>query len=368
MDTFYFHTEGLTVGYRGVPLIRDIRIGLKRGEILTLIGPNGAGKTTVLKNIIRQLPPIQGALYLEGKDLQGVKSGELAQKLAVVLTARTRPELMTCEEVVAAGRYPYTGRFGLLSAEDRRAVGEAMELVHITALADRDFSQISDGQRQLVLLARALCQEPELLVLDEPTSFLDIRYKLEFLSVLQDLAHTRKMAVILSLHEIDLAGKISDQIACIRGDRVERCGPPEEILTGSYIRELYGLTAGSCDPRTGCLELAPARGAAEVFVLAGNGSGSAVYRRLQRAGVPFATGVLWENDLDFPAAQALAAEVVWVRAFSTIEPSHLERARAVIDGCREVVCAVSPELLAGQAAPLAGLLDYAKERGKTHGI
>lgn len=364
MDTFYFHTEGLTVGYRGVPLIRDIEIGLKKGEILTLIGPNGAGKTTILKNIIRQLAPIHGALYLEGRDLRGIQSGDLAQKLSVVLTERARPELMTCWDVVATGRYPYTGRFGALSAEDRRIVRESMELVQITALANRDFSRISDGQKQLVMLARALCQEPELLVLDEPTSFLDIRYKLEFLSVLQTMAHTRGTAVILSLHEIDLAGKISDRIACVHGDRVERCGTPEEVLTGSYIRELYGLTAGSCDPRTGCLELAGARGAPEVFVLAGNGSGSAVYRRLQRAGIPFATGILWENDLDFPTAQALAAEIVQVKAFSGIEPVHLDRARAVIDGCREVVCTLGPELLTGQAAPLARLLDYAKEQGK----
>lgn len=364
MDTFYFQTKGLAVGYHGVPLIRDIEIGLKRGEILTLIGPNGAGKTTVLKSIIRQLAPIHGTLYLDGRDLRGIRGGDLAQRLSVVLTARTRPELMTCGDVVATGRYPYTGRFGVLSAEDRRAVRESMELVHIAALADRDFSQVSDGQKQLVMLARALCQEPELLVLDEPTSFLDIRYKLEFLSILQTMAHTRGVSVIMSLHEIDLAGRISDQIACIHGDRVERCGPPEEILSAEGIRELYGLTSGSYDPRSGCLELDPARGAPEVFVLAGNGSGSAVYRRLQRAGIPFATGILWENDLDFPVARALAAQVIQVQAFSALEASHLSRARAAIDGCREFICAIGPELLTGAAAELAALPAYAREQGK----
>jgi len=364
MDRFYFRTQGLTVGYGGVPLIRDVEIGLKKGEILTLIGPNGAGKTTILKNIIRQLDPICGALYLEGKDLRGIPADVLAKKLSVVLTARPRPELMTCSDVVATGRYPYTGRFGILSEADWRIVRESMELVHITALADRDFTQVSDGQRQQVMLARALCQEPELLVLDEPTSFLDIRYKLEFLSVLQTMAHARGVSVVMSLHEIDLAGKVSDQIACVRGDKVARFGPPEEIFSGSAIRELYGLTAGSYDPRTGALELAPPQGDPRVFVLAGNGSGSAVYRRLQREGVPFATGILWENDLDFPVAQALAAQVVQVPPFAPIGPKHLDRAKRSIDSCEKVICAVDPGLFTGPAEELTQLLSYAQEQGK----
>ena len=178
MKEYFFYTKGLTVGYRGVPLIHDIEIGMKQGEILTLIGPNGAGKTTILKNIIRQLSPLGGTVYLGGEDMAKLTGKELAQKLSVVLTERIRPELMSCEDVVATGRYPYTGRFGVLTEKDREIVKESMELVHIRELAGRDFGKISDGQKQRVMLARALCQQPEILVLDEPTSFLDIRYKL----------------------------------------------------------------------------------------------------------------------------------------------------------------------------------------------
>ncbi len=115
MEEFYFYTEGLTVGYEGVPLIKNIGIRLKRGEILTLIGPNGAGKTTILKSIIRQLAPLEGMVYLDGKKMQELSGKELSKKLSVVLTGRVRPELMTCEDVVATGRYPYTGKFGVLS-------------------------------------------------------------------------------------------------------------------------------------------------------------------------------------------------------------------------------------------------------------
>jgi len=117
---------------------------------------------------------------------------ELSQKMAVVLTDKLRTELMTCEDVVATGRYPYTGRFGVLTEADHQVVREAMELVHVTELRDMDFAHISDGQRQRVMLARAICQEPEIIILDEPTSYLDVKYKLEFLSTLQELRNKKK--------------------------------------------------------------------------------------------------------------------------------------------------------------------------------
>ena len=139
----YFTAKGLTIGYHGVPLIRDITFSLRRGEILSLIGPNGAGKTTLLRSIIRQLAPLGGVVTLDGRDMAALSGKELSTRMAVVLTERVKTELMTCEDVVATGRYPYTGKFGLLGEKDWDAVRESMELVHITELAKRDFSQIS---------------------------------------------------------------------------------------------------------------------------------------------------------------------------------------------------------------------------------
>ena len=171
MNAYYLQTEQMTVGYHGKPLIEKINLCLRRGEIMTLIGPNGSGKSTILKSIVRQLRPLGGVVRLEQVSLEELSPQAVAQKMSVLMTDRLQPELMTCREVAAAGRYPYTGKLGLLTQRDWEKVDEALALVHGSALADQAFTAISDGQRQRVLLARALCQEPEILVLDEPTSF-----------------------------------------------------------------------------------------------------------------------------------------------------------------------------------------------------
>ena len=364
MADVYFHTDELAVGYHGVPLIKDICLQLKKGEILTLIGPNGAGKTTILRSIIRQLKPLHGAAWLDGREIARMTGNELARKLSVVLTERIRPEMMTCGDVVATGRYPYTGKFGLLSPEDQRITDESMALVHIQDLKNRDFDKISDGQKQRVMLARALCQQPDLIVLDEPTSFLDIRYKVEFLSIIQKMARTRQLSVLMSLHELDLAGRISDKIACVCENRIDRFGTPEEIFTEGYIPRLYHMTEGFYDERTGDLELPRTEGQPDTLVIAGNGKGTGIFRRLQREGIPFAAGILWENDLDYPSAKALAAEVVSVKPFQPAGDLEIRRMKQLIGQCRQVLCALDETSMAGFAEPLKMLKDYAAAQGK----
>ncbi len=238
---YYFKTEQMSVGYQGKPLVRNIEIELDKGEILTLIGPNGAGKSTILKSIAKQLKLIGGAVYLDKKEMARMSRTELSQRMAAVFTEKLKTELMSCAEVVATGRYPYTGHFGILSKEDGFIIEEAMELVHVTEIRNQDFTKISDGQRQRVMLARAICQEPEILVLDEPTSFLDVKYKLEFLSVLQELRTRKGLTVIMSLHELELAKIISDKILCLKGGYVERCGTPEEIFESDFIKQLFSM-------------------------------------------------------------------------------------------------------------------------------
>lgn len=356
---YYFKTEKLSVGYHGIPLIEEIEFGIHKGEILTLIGPNGAGKSTILKSIARQLEPLGGAVYMEKRDLAGFSRQQLSQSMSVVLTDKIRTELMTCEDVIETGRYPYTGRFGALSREDHRAVEEAMELVHVTELRDQDFSKISDGQRQRVMLAKGLCQEPDIIVLDEPTSYLDVKYKLEFLSILQELRKQKNITVIMSLHELDLAERVSDKILCINGKYVERFGTPEEIFKEGYISKLFCITSGTFDETTTGMELKAAEGSPKVFVIAGGGTGRRAFRCLQRAGIPFAAGILYENDLDYPVAKALAGSVIGTAAFEPVSDALLDEAKKSIRSCEKVIC--TKEHFAALEKYNEQLLEYAKD-------
>ena len=337
----YLRTEHLSAGYSGNVILNDTELSVSPGEILTVIAPNGAGKSTLLKTLIRQLPALSGTVWIDGRDLTSLSGRELATRSAAVLTGRIEPERMTCEEVVSAGRYPYTDRLGVLSEKDRAVVCEAMELVNILPLCNQNFNCLSDGQRQRVLLARAIAQEPKLLVMDEPTSFLDIRHKLEFLHILKTLVKEKQIAAVLSMHELDLAQKISDTIVCLRHGRIDRIGPPEEIFAGDYIGQLFQVEFGSYDPYSGSAELSPAPGEPRVFVIGGGGRGIPVYRQLCRMGIPFAAGILQKNDLDYPVASALASIVIAEEAFEPVKEETLHFAEKQIFACGHVVCALS---------------------------
>ena len=276
MNTTHLQLSRLAVGYKGKALISGIEIGVQRGEIVTLAGPNGSGKSTILKTITRQLTPVCGEVLLaesmkemsvrapkpdrytaELKKLEQYAPVDLAKQMAVMLTGRLQTELMTCRDVTAMGRYPYTGRLGILSEADERKVDEALAMVHAQELADRPFDAVSDGERQRILLSRAICQEPEIIILDEPTSYLDIRHKLELLDILHKMSREQGITVVMSLHEIDLAMKVSDRIICVKGEEIFACGKPAEVLGDETVQQLYDLdpALGRFDARTGSLEL-----------------------------------------------------------------------------------------------------------------
>ena len=362
MADYYFKMDDMAVGYQGKTLIHDINIGIDKGEIVTLIGPNGSGKSTILKSITKQLKLIGGKVFFDDTSLQEMSYKELSSNMAVVLTERIKTELMTCHEIVATGRYPYTGRLGILTPEDEQIVDEAMKAVHAEDLGNRDFNAISDGQKQRVLLARAICQEPEIIVLDEPTSFLDVRYKLELLSILRNMAKKKGITVIMSLHEIDLAEKVADKIICVKGDRIAHCGKPETIFQEETIRELYGIDNGYFDPVFGSLELPRPEGEPKVFVISSGGSGIPVYRRLQRKNIPFAAGVLYPNDIDYQLARLLAVQTVTEKPFEKISDQTFEEAVKLMDSCESVINA---GIIIGSANHrIVELLEKAQQEGK----
>ena len=372
----YICAEDISVGYHNLPLIQKINLHVNRGEILTLIGPNGAGKSTILKSLIGQLKLVKGAVWLDGTSMGTMKEKEIALRMSVMMTGRVKTERMTCEEVVSMGRYPYTGKMGILTEKDWQIVRESLELVQGLELAEKDFEAVSDGQRQRVLLARAICQEPQVIVLDEPTAFLDIRHKLELLYLLKNMVREKKVAVLMSLHELDLAQKISDHIICVKGDNsIGRFGTPEEIFSGDYIKELFQIEKGTYLTDYGSVELEAVKGEPKVFVIGGNGTGIPVYRQLQkeeyeqmfgsniwREGIPFAAGILWENDREYPVAEALASVVIREKAFESVSDATFETAVKVLKNCEKVICCM--ENFGTYQEPCRQLWKIAKDLGK----
>lgn len=333
----FCYTDDLAVGYDGAALIRELALRLHRGRILAVIGPNGAGKSTILKTVAGQLARVSGTITLDGRALDALGARGLSRRLAVVLTDRHRTERMTCQEVVEAGRYPYTGWLGILSYEDHAQVRAAMELARVWELRTKDFMRVSDGQRQRVLLARAVCQQPQLLVLDEPTSFLDIGYELELAEILRVMTRERGVAVMLSLHELGLAQRVADDVLCVGDGRVTAYGSAEELFTRQRVQTLFGLASGSYDPLLCSLELKRAEGAPHVFVIAGGGTGIPAYRALQKRGIPFSTGVLHENDVDYRVAQALSCEIAAERSFAPISDAAFTQALMQMRRCGTVL-------------------------------
>ena len=352
----------LVVGYEGKSVLKDVNFWVRPGQILTLIGPNGSGKSTLLKSITRQLKTIAGQVYLAEGTMDAYTDAALAKQMAMVTTERISPELMTCRDVVATGRYPYTGRFGVLGKEDEEKVQKALESLHALEVADRLFAKVSDGQRQRVMLARAICQEPKILILDEPTSYLDMHDKLEILQSIRNMVKEENLAVVMSLHELDLAQKVSDLVACVDGETLAKIGRPEEIFCGDTIACLYGVNSQAYDVVSGSMFLQKAKGEPKVFVIGGGGSGIAAYYTLQRDQIPFAAGILSEGDVEYKAAKALASALVTTPAFYPIEIRQMAQARKWIDDCDYCICTLDAFGPLNQANK--ELLSYAKEQGK----
>ena len=324
----YFEAHELAVGYNGSALIHDIEISLEKGSILTLIGPNGSGKSTILKTITKQLDRIKGSVLIDGQEILNWQPKQMARKAAVVLTERIKPELMTAWDVVALGRYPYTNMLGMLTPEDKEIVRESLEKVNALDIAAQEFLTLSDGQKQRIVLARAICQRPEIIILDEPTAFLDIWHKTELLDILREMAHEQEITVIMSLHEIDLAAKVSDYLMCVKGDRIAAFGTPEDVLRTLPIEELYGMDSGSYNVLFGSVELKKTEGTARVFVVAGNGCGIPFYRALHT---------------DTQVATKLAVEAFITPAFELPGDEIYRAAVKALEKCDVVVDAGTPK-------------------------
>jgi iron complex transport system ATP-binding protein len=236
-------TRDLAVGYRTRrarrAVLEHVNLAVDSGELVCLLGPNGIGKSTLLRTIARMQPPLWGSVELGGADLRAVSHAELARRLGVVLTERVAVEALTVRQIVGLGRYPHSGWFGGLTDHDRAVVGWAIDAVGVRHLAERDFSRLSDGERQRVMIARALAQEPVLLVLDEPTAFLDVPSRVELMGLLRQLTRDRPLAVVVSTHDLELALRTADTIWLVLPGGEVITGAPEDVVLSGAIGQAF---------------------------------------------------------------------------------------------------------------------------------
>lgn len=244
---------GLTVGYRTHRRVRTVLTGLdatlEAGGLVGLVGPNGAGKSTLLRTISGLPPPLAGSVKLLGQEISRMKRDEVARQVAVVLTDRVDPGRLTVFDVVALGRHPHTGWSGRLGATDRAAVMSALDDVGVGQLAGQMLWELSDGQRQRVMIARAIAQEPRLLLLDEPTAFLDPPGRVRVFEVLQDLAHDHRLAVVVCTHDVEVAARHADQLWVAGAGDGMRTGTPADLAAAGVMETAFGGEA-EFDPVT----------------------------------------------------------------------------------------------------------------------
>jgi iron complex transport system ATP-binding protein len=275
------------------------------------------------------LSPVGGTVLIGRENLRLIKPNDLAKLMAVVLTERLNVNMTSAYEIVSMGRIPYTGFFGRLNADDHRIVRESLQIVGAAELAERDFTSLSDGEKQKILIARALTQEPKLIILDEPTSHLDIKHKIEILRILNRLSVFNGVTVILALHDVDLAVKNCQFVLLVKDGKIVAQGRPEDIIGKDTISALYGIKGAVFNSVFGSLEICNDR-APDVFVVSGAGTGIPVYRLLSRMGYGVATGILHKNDVDCFMAESMKLTVVSERSFEPITKASLAAAEACL--------------------------------------
>lgn len=343
-----FDICGLTFTYDKTPILEDLNLEIEEGMFVGIIGPNGAGKSTLLRLLSKALSPQRGAIFLEKTPLNKWSRGELARHLAVMGQERPQDLELTALEVVMLGRAPHQGRFGRETPQDYQVVEEAMVLTHAWDLALRPFSQLSGGEQQRVMLARALAQEPEVLLLDEPTAHLDLNYQLELLSLVQTLVLQRGITTIAVLHDLNLAASFCDKLVLLSRRGVLATGLAGDVLTTDLIREAYGIGVQvSTNPLTGRPQITPLpqgkRGERfRVHIIGGGGAAANLYYPLLEAGFTLSTGVLNQGDTDWQVAKDLGIELVEIPAFSPIPEEAHQANLALIGQARAVVLADVP--------------------------
>ncbi|MGO2518810.1 MAG: ABC transporter ATP-binding protein [Microbacterium sp.] len=233
--------EGITLAYGDRTVIEGLDISLAPGKITSIVGANGCGKSTLLRALARLLKPASGQVILDGKSVHSQSTKEVARVLGLLPQSPIAPEGIAVADLVGRGRHPHQKALARWNAHDYEVVADALEATGITDLADRSVDELSGGQRQRVWIAMALAQETDILLLDEPTTFLDVAHQVEVLDLLTDLAVSRGTTIVMVLHDLNLAARYSDELVAMCAGAVHATGAPDEILTHTLVEEIFGM-------------------------------------------------------------------------------------------------------------------------------
>lgn len=246
------HTEALTLGYDQAAIITDLNVDIPSGLITALVGPNGCGKSTLLRGLARLLAPQRGVAYLDGKAIHQIPTRKLAQQLGILPQSPTAPEGLTVRELVAQGRYPHQSWFQQWAADDEAAVNKALAITGMAKFADRPIDALSGGQRQRAWIAMTLAQETDVILLDEPTTYLDLAHQIEVLTLLERLNRQEGRTIVMVVHDLNHATRHAQHIIAMRDGQVVASGSPSDVVTPELLRQVFGVDAEVVhDPRTG---------------------------------------------------------------------------------------------------------------------
>ncbi|MGF1480065.1 MAG: ABC transporter ATP-binding protein [Cyanophyceae cyanobacterium] len=238
---YQLSTRDLTLGYDRTPVIKSIDLTIPQGKITALVGANGCGKSTLLRGLARLLKPIGGSVYLDSTDLFKLSTKAVAKKLGILSQSPVAPEGLTVKDLVACGRYPYQKWLQQWSKEDERYVELALEITRMKELGERELDTLSGGQRQRAWIAMALAQDTEILLLDEPTTFLDLAHQIEVLDLLWELNQTQGRTLVMVLHDLNQACRYADYLVAVSQGNIHAQGKPEAVMTETMILEVFGL-------------------------------------------------------------------------------------------------------------------------------
>ncbi|MFD1737863.1 ABC transporter ATP-binding protein [Bacillus salitolerans] len=233
--------DQLYLGYESMMVVEELDLSIPQGEITIFIGSNGCGKSTILRSFARLLQPKKGTIYLNGKDIQKQPNKEVAKKLAILPQGPQAPEGLTVKELCYYGRHPHKGIFSKNTEEDHQMIKWVLEETGMTAFADRSLDALSGGQRQRAWIAMALAQGTDLLLLDEPTTYLDLAHQIEVLELLKRLNQEYQRTIVMVLHDLNQAARYADHLVCIRNGEVYHQGTPAEVFTEEMIKDVFSL-------------------------------------------------------------------------------------------------------------------------------